>query len=157
MERIKAASEGSRSVVPPRTPASPTASGSVTTAPGGTSLEPVAGVLDRLVDEVVGVTGAVLASVDGFGVARSSSMSDEPSHPAMLAAAVGLSRQLAAVGGGEHLRQIVVDHDAGRLLVWPIGEQRVLAVLATAEVDQRQARAFVHDHAAGFAKVGVRP
>ena len=61
----------------------------------------------------------------------------------MLAAAIGLARQLVTMGGGTNLRQMVVDHDGGLLLVWPIGSQRVLAVLADARVDQRTLRNFV--------------
>jgi len=102
-----------------------------------------AGVLDELVEEVDGVRSALLASVDGFGIARSSSMSDEPAQPAMLAAAVGLAHQLAAMGGGSKLRQLVVEHDAGLLVVWPAGTQRVVAVLAASTVEQRRLRAFV--------------
>ena len=73
-------------------------------------------------------------------------MPAEPSHAAMLAAAVGLARQLVAMGGGDSLRQMVIDHDGGLLLVWPIGSQRVLAVLAEARVDQRTLRTFVQAH-----------
>jgi len=38
-------------------------------------------------------------------------MAEEAAYPAMLAAAVGLAHQLVAMGGGDHLRQLVVDHD----------------------------------------------
>jgi predicted regulator of Ras-like GTPase activity (Roadblock/LC7/MglB family) len=107
-----------------------------------------ASILDQLVETVNGVDAAILASVDGFGLARNRSMTDEASHPAMLAAAVGLAHQLVALGGGTQLRQLVVDHDGGLLLVWPIGDQRVLAVLAATSVDQRQVRSFVQAHAA---------
>ena len=112
------------------------------TAPGATSPE---GVLDELVECVDEVRGAILASVDGFGLARSTSMTDELSHPAMLAAAVGLASQLAVMGSGDHVRQLVVDHDGGLMIIWPIGTQRVLAVLASNRVDQRHIRTFVHD------------
>lgn len=105
-------------------------------------------ILDELTETVDGVRAAILASVDGFGLARSSSMPDEASHPAMLAAAVGLAHQLASIGGGSQLRQLVVDHDGGLLLVWPLGDQHVLAVLATATVEQRRVRAFVQARAA---------
>ena len=107
--------------------------------------------LDELAQQVEGVRGAILASVDGFGLARSTSMADEPSHPAMLAAAVGLAQQLVAMGGGRSLHQLVVDHDAGLMLVWPIGTQRVLAVLATTRVDQRRLRIIVQRHAVTLA------
>jgi predicted regulator of Ras-like GTPase activity (Roadblock/LC7/MglB family) len=99
--------------------------------------------LDELVGTVEGVRCAVLASVDGFGVARSGPMTDEASHPAMLAAAIGLAHQLVVMGGGIQLRQLVVDHDGGLMLVRPIGDQRVLAVLATVSVDQRRIHSFV--------------
>jgi len=114
-------------------------------APAAAVATSPAGVLDELVEGVDEVRGAILASVDGFGLARSTSMADEPSHPAMLAAAAGLAHQLAAMGGGDHLRQLVVDHDAGLMLIWPIGTQRVLAVLTTTRVDQRQLRMFAHE------------
>ena len=78
-------------------------------------------------------------------------MSEEASHPAMLAAAIGLAHQLVVVGGGTHLRQLVVDHDGGLMLIWPIGEQRVLAVLATSTVDQHRVRAFVQASAGWLA------
>jgi predicted regulator of Ras-like GTPase activity (Roadblock/LC7/MglB family) len=108
-------------------------------------------ILDELVDRVAGVRSAILASVDGFGLARSSSMTDEASHPAMLAAAIGLAHQLVVMGGGAQLRQFVVDHDGGLLLVWPIGDQRVLAVLADTDVEQRRVRSFVQARATWLA------
>lgn len=108
-------------------------------------------ILDELVANVADVRSVILASVDGFGLAHSSSMLDEPSHPAMLAAAIGLAHQLVAMGGGKQLRQLVVDHDGGLMLVWPIGAQRVLAVLAAATVDQRRVRAFIQAHAVWLA------
>jgi len=111
--------------------------------------------LDELVDTVDGVRSAILASIDGFGLARSRSMGDEASHPAMLAAAVGLAHQLVAMSGGDRLRQLVVDHDGGLLLVWPIGDQRVLAVLASPTVEQRNARSFVRAHHAALS--GAKP
>jgi predicted regulator of Ras-like GTPase activity (Roadblock/LC7/MglB family) len=117
--------------------------------PNASASNPAA-ILDELVRTVEGVRSAILASVDGFGLARSSSMSDEASHPAMLAAAIGLAHQLAVVGGGSQLRQLVVDHDGGLMLVWPIGEHRVLAVLATSSVEQRRVRSFVQARASSF-------
>lgn len=104
-------------------------------------------ILDNLSTEVPGAHGAILASVDGFGIARSSSVVNQAAHSAMLAAAVGLSHQLIAMGGGSELRQLVVEHDVGLLLVWPIGSQRVLAVLTSATVDQVKLRDFVRSNA----------
>ncbi len=78
-------------------------------------------------------------------------MRDEASHPAMLAAAIGLAHQLVAMGGGERLRQLVVDHDGGLMLVWPISDQRVLAVLSDPTVEQRRVRSFVQARATWLA------
>jgi len=69
----------------------------------------------------------------------------------MLAAAIGLARQLVVMGGGSQLRQLVVDHDGGLMLVWPMGDQRVLAVLATNSVEQRRVRSFVQTRVTWFA------
>jgi uncharacterized protein len=128
-------------------PTTPTAPLSATPAAARSAvvLDPVV-VLNALADRIDGVTGAILASVDGFGLARSASMGDEPAHAAMLAAAVGLAHQLTSMGGGDRLRQLVVDHDAGLMFVWPVGPQRVLAVLATSRVDQRALRTAVQAH-----------
>lgn len=104
-------------------------------------------ILDELTATVAGAYGAILASVDGFSIARSSSVVNQPAHSAMLAAAVGLSHQLVAMGGGRELRQLVVEHDTGFLLIWPVGEKRVLAVLTAASVDQRHLREFVQARA----------
>jgi predicted regulator of Ras-like GTPase activity (Roadblock/LC7/MglB family) len=103
-------------------------------------------VLDGLVGEIGATRGCVLATVDGFHVVTSSNMRDDPSHSAMLAAAVGLARQLVTIGGGSVLRQMVVDHDGGLLLVWPIGPDRVLAVMTESSVDQRALRGYVQTH-----------
>jgi predicted regulator of Ras-like GTPase activity (Roadblock/LC7/MglB family) len=136
----------------PPTPASPDhVARHAPSAPTPSALDASA-LLDELVATVDGVRGAVLASVDGFGVARNRVMSDEASHPAMLAAAIGLAHQLVAMGGGTQLRQFVVDHDGGLMLVWPIGDQRVLAVLAARTVDQRRVRSFVEGRAESLAK-----
>ena len=160
MEKVKASTDGFWSatttappLVSPPPPASSWTNPLADLAPP-TSTEPApidpAAMLDQLVANIDGVRSAVLASVDGFGLARSRSMTDEASHPAMLAAAVGLAHQLVAMGGGTQLRQLVVDHDGGLLLVWPIGDQRVLAVLASPTVEQRSVRSFVRSQLAVF-------
>jgi predicted regulator of Ras-like GTPase activity (Roadblock/LC7/MglB family) len=104
--------------------------------------------LDEMTGVFGGARGALLASVDGFALAQSDTMPNEASHAAMLAAAVGLAHQLVVMGGGEQLRQLVVDHDNGSLLLWPIGNARVLAVLADTNVDQVGLRRFVRSRVA---------
>ena len=104
-------------------------------------------VLDEMTRVVPGARGAILASVDGFALARSATMPNEASHAAMISAAVGLAHQLVGMGSGSELRQLVVDHDAGLLLVWPIGTDRVLAMLTVSSVDQARLRGFVRARA----------
>ena len=111
------------------------------------STPPLALVLDDLIATVDGVNGALLASVDGFAVARSSTMPNSAAHAAILAAGMGLAHQLAAMGGGTELRQLVIDHDEGLLLLWPLGSRRVLALLTTRRVDQQSMRKFVQSKA----------
>jgi len=139
---------------PPTRATPPVPSGSVTAStPAISTTVPTdpSAILDELVAYVAGVRAVVLASVDGFGLARSRSMPDEASHPAMLAAAIGLARQLVSMGGGAQLRQLVIDHDGGLMLVWPIGDQRVLAILAESDVDQQRIRSFVQARATWLA------
>ena len=104
--------------------------------------------LDEMTEVIGGARGALLASVDGFALAQSDTMPNEAAHAAMLAAAIGLAQQLVLMGGGEQLRQLVVDHDNGLLLLWPIGEERVLAMLTESNVDQTRLRRFVRSRAA---------
>lgn len=108
--------------------------------------------LDEMTEVIVGARGALLASVDGFALAQSESMPNEAAHAAMLAAAIGLAHQLVRMGGGEQLRQLVVDHDGGLLLLWPIGDARVLAMLTESTVDQTRLRRFVRSRASLLAE-----
>jgi predicted regulator of Ras-like GTPase activity (Roadblock/LC7/MglB family) len=104
-------------------------------------------VLNELVEVIHGARAALLASVDGFAIATSADHPDEPAHAAMLAAAVGLGHQLVQMGAGNELRQLVVDHDRGLLLVWPLGANRILAMLTMTTVDQVRLRTFVRSRA----------
>ena len=131
---------GSSPLAPP--PVAPTAANRPATTPDAAA-PPLALVLDELTASVEGVHGALLASVDGFAVARSSDMPNSPAHAAVLAAGMGLAHQLAAMGGGSELRQLVIDHDQGLLLLWPLGSARVLALLTSRQVDQQSMRRFV--------------
>lgn len=146
-----------RSVAPGGSWSAPPASASPLTSPFAPPPAPVsqrpapttaAGALDEMTDVFGGARGAVLASVDGFALARSDTMPNEASHAAMLAAAVGIAHQLVLMGGGGQLRQLVVDHDEGSLILWPIGDARVLAVLADTDVDLGGLRRFVRSRVA---------
>ena len=126
---------------PPKT--TPLAPPPVAIVDGASVTPPLAIILDEMTSAVDGVNGALLASVDGFAVARSAGMPNSAAHAAVLAAGMGLAHQLAAMGGGSELRQLVIDHDEGLLLLWPLGSKRVLALLTTRRVDQQSMRQFV--------------
>jgi predicted regulator of Ras-like GTPase activity (Roadblock/LC7/MglB family) len=100
-----------------------------------------------MTEVIPGARGALLASVDGFALARSDTMPNEAAHAAMISAAVGLAHQLVTMGNGTELRQLVVDHDEGLLLLWPVGTDRVLAMLTVSSVDQARLRGFVRARA----------
>ena len=120
-------------------------------APAAPPAPPLTLVLDDLVSSVEGLHGALLASVDGFAIARSNTMPNTAAHAALLAASMGLAHQLADMGGGNQLRQLVVDHDEGLLLLWPIGTARVLSLLTARRVDQSQMRRLVQTKATWLA------
>jgi predicted regulator of Ras-like GTPase activity (Roadblock/LC7/MglB family) len=126
---------------PPAT--TPLAPPPVAIVDGASATPPLAIILDEMTSAVDGVNGALLASVDGFAVARSAGMPNSAAHAAVLAAGMGLAHQLAAMGGGSELRQLVIYHDEGLLLLWPLGSTRVLALLTTRRVDQQSMRQFV--------------
>lgn len=133
---------------PPPPPPSPSAPG----APARPEPTTLVEVLDELAEVIPGAHGALLASVDGFALARSDSMPGDAAHAAMIAAAMGLAHQLIGVGNGEQLRQLVIDHDNGLLLLWPIGPYRVLAMLTDPRVDQTRLRRYVRSRASLLAE-----
>lgn len=156
METVKHTFDNERQLMTDRVPPAPPPSANPWSAPAASApptddlpTPPVdpAGVLDELVAVVHGARAALLASTDGFSIATSSDLPDEPAHAAMLAAAVGLGHQLVEMGAGSELRQLVVDHDRGLLLVWPLGSNRILAMLTMTTVDQVRLRSFVRSRA----------
>ena len=103
-----------------------------------------------LADIVRGASGArtaVLVSADGFALAASGA-DDPTAHAAMVAAALGLGRQLTESAGGQDLRQLVIDHDSGLIFVWPIRDRRAVCVRTDSDVDQRGLRRLVRAHGA---------
>ncbi len=162
METVKHTFDSGRQLmtdrVPPAPPPAHSWSAPAASAPAVEDLPtpPVdpAAVLDELVAVVHGARAALLATTDGFSIASSSELPNEPAHAAMLAAAVGLGHQLVQMGDGNELRQLVVDHDRGLLLIWPLGGSRILAMLTMTTVDQVRLRSFVRSRAAVLAGSG---
>lgn len=97
-------------------------------------------VLERLVGEVPGVVGALIASPDGFALASvppSDRSIDDAGLAAMSAAALALSHQLSAANGPS--RSAVSHHvsEHGQVMLLPIAHFAVLTMLAAAGAEAR--------------------
>ena len=79
---------------------------------------------------VAGVIGAALASADGRSVAHSDHLIHDPSRAAMIAATMGLAGQLIGVVGGRELEEVIVRSETGFVIVYAVGAEGVLTVLA---------------------------
>ncbi|MDW3214254.1 MAG: roadblock/LC7 domain-containing protein [Ilumatobacteraceae bacterium] len=95
-------------------------------------------VLHQLVEQAPGVTGALVASADGFTLASRLAPDtdiDTAGLGAMSAAALALSNQLVGTAGDA--RAGVSHHQSadGQVLILPIAHVAVLTVLATTDAD----------------------
>jgi uncharacterized protein len=87
-------------------------------------------ILNSVVRSVAGVIGAALASADGRSVAHSDRLMHDPGRAAMIAATMGLAGQLIGVVGGRELEEVIVRSDTGFVIVYAVGSEGVLTVLA---------------------------
>lgn len=95
-------------------------------------------VLHRLVEQTPGVTGALVASADGFTLASRlapDSEIDTAGLGAMSAAALALSNQLVGTGGDAPANVSHHQSADGQVLVLPIAHLAVLTVMATIDAD----------------------
>ncbi|MDJ0771699.1 MAG: roadblock/LC7 domain-containing protein [Ilumatobacter sp.] len=97
--------------------------------------------IDHLVDEVPGVTGALVSSADGFVLASrlpSRDHIDPSAVAAMSAATIGLSNRLVRLTGES---PSAVSHQRstdGQVLVFSVAQVAVLTLLAAADADGLQ-------------------
>ena len=92
-------------------------------------LDPQA-ILNSIVRSVAGVIGTALASADGRSVAHSDHLMHDPNRSAMTAATMGLAGQLISVVGGRELEEVIVRSETGIVIVYAVGAEGVLTVLA---------------------------
>lgn len=92
-------------------------------------LDPKA-ILNSVVRSVAGVIGAALATVDGRSVAHSDHLQNDPRLAAMIAATMGLGGQLIGAVGGSTLDEVTVRSDTGYVIVYAVGTEAVLTVMA---------------------------
>lgn len=92
--------------------------------------EALAGELRNLREGVVGVTGTVLAAVDGIPIIADASDDIDPAKISALAAAdLGIARQAAEMTGKGALSQTVVFGTEGYMAVYAIGRLALMVVL----------------------------
>lgn len=113
-------------------------------------------VLHHLVEQAPGVTGALVASADGFSLASRlppDADIDSDGLAAMAAAALALSNQLVGTGG-DAPAQISRHRSAdGQVLIVPVAHVAVLTVLATAQADADQLTAVAREAASGIQRL----
>ena len=87
-------------------------------------------ILNALVRSVPGVIGAAIATADGRSVAHSDQLTHDSGRAAMIAATMGLAGQLIGIVSGHQLEEVVVRSDTGYVIVYSVGNEGVLTVLA---------------------------
>ncbi len=95
-------------------------------------------VLHQLVEQTHGVTGALVASADGFTLASRLAPDaeiDVAGLGAMSAAAMALSNQLVGTGGDAPAKVSHHQSADGQVLILPVAHVAVLTVLATSGAD----------------------
>ncbi len=100
--------------------------------------------LHRLRHAIPGVSGAVLADVDGLLIANELP-GIEPTHIAALAAAgLGISFRFAETAGHGPLREFVVRAPRGWVACYPAGAYAILTLLAHPETEVSRLHAEAH-------------
>jgi predicted regulator of Ras-like GTPase activity (Roadblock/LC7/MglB family) len=116
------------------TPTTATAAQAVPSEPGA---QDFGWLLDRFVDETLGVVDAVGVSSDGLLLARSSGLTRPVAEQlaAIVSGLVGLGKGTARCIGATRLNQVIIETDAGFFFVSAIADGSVLGVLATRHCD----------------------
>lgn len=113
-------------------------------------------VLHHLVEQTPGVTGALVASADGF-VLASRLPTDREIDPAglgaMSAAALALSNQLVSTSGASPASVSQHRSADGQVLIVPVVHVAVLTVLVSADADIEQMTAVAREAATGLQRL----
>jgi predicted regulator of Ras-like GTPase activity (Roadblock/LC7/MglB family) len=102
-----------------------------------TSVPQLGWLLDDLVTRVPGIRKALILTRDGLTVGASATLGREDAErlSAIAAAFHSLARGAVRQLGGEEVRQVIVEMDAGFLFTTAAGEGSCLAVISSAEAD----------------------
>jgi predicted regulator of Ras-like GTPase activity (Roadblock/LC7/MglB family) len=120
----------------------------------------VAGLVERVVDGVPGVSGALIASADGFVIAARLSSTvrlDAAALAAMSAATLGLAGRLVGVAGRAPVDVVVQRSADAQVLVFSIGAAAALTVLAEATADTERITRIGSEMAAGLVHAFTQP
>ncbi|CAB4857053.1 unannotated protein [freshwater metagenome] len=104
-------------------------------------------ILNSIVRSVAGVIGVAVASADGRSLAHSDDLMHDPSRSAMIAATMGLAGQLMSMVGGRELEEVIVRSDTGIVIVYAVGKEGVLTVLARPSINLHHINSEVRSRA----------
>jgi predicted regulator of Ras-like GTPase activity (Roadblock/LC7/MglB family) len=116
---------------------------------------PIQQLIDGIVDGVEGVTGAVVASADGFVIAArlpEGASLDAPALAAMSAATLGLAGRLVGTAGRSPVELAVQRSSDGQVFVFAAGSAAALTVLAHRSADAHRIERIGFEVAAGLAR-----
>ena len=117
--------------------------------------------LDQLVSGIPGVSGALVASVDGFSLAESLPPRGPhgPTHvdpaglAAMSAAALGVANRMVGAVGVEPVRETTLHSPSGYVIVHRVGSVAALTVLAGPAVDVARVHLVARELANGVERL----
>lgn len=112
-------------------------------------------VVDRVVDGVPGVSGALIASADGFVLASRLPLHiphDAPAIAAMSAATLGLASRLVGLGGAAPADVSIHRSLHAQVFVFAVGREAALTVLADHSADAVLVERVGHEVCIGLAR-----
>lgn len=109
--------------------------------------------LERLVNSMKGLRGALVASVDGHPVAAVLRDHDIGSTAAIVASSRGLGERLADLSGEGRLQEIVVRSSAGYVVIYTAGDRGVLTVLTESAANLAMLHLRARDAAAELSRI----
>ena len=117
--------------------------------------------LDQLVSGIPGVTGALVASVDGFTLAEhvpphgpnGPAQVDPAGLAAMSAAALGVANRMVGAVGTEPVRDATLHSPSGYVVVHRVGSMAALTVLAEPDVDVARVHLVARELANGIERL----
>jgi hypothetical protein len=132
----------------------------VTTSTDVSIRHTVAGVVDHVVDGVPGVTGALIATADGFVVAArlpDGLPFDAAALSAMSAATLALAGRLVGAAGATAVEVSAFRSADAQVIVFAIGASAVLTVLADRAADSARIERIGREVSLGLARAFASP